>query len=75
MMAASPVMLVRRPTVMYILLKQAKLIPLAVDNVRTFLYSCACAAIVDEITIDDWMYIARLMAYRTCKKERSKLCD
>lgn len=58
---------------MYILLKQAKQIPLTFGATEAFLYSCACSAIVSEITVYDWEYLAYLMFYRIHKKERSKL--
>lgn len=62
---------VRAQNMMYILLKQLKQIPLTFDTAEAFLYSCACAAIVSEITVYDWEYLAHLMAFRI-RKERSK---
>lgn len=53
---------------MYILLQQAKQVPLIFDAAEAFMYSCACSAIVDEITIYDWEYLAHLMSYRIRKK-------
>ena len=52
---------------MYTLLKLLSVLPLTPSSCEAFLYRTAMMAATRVITIDDWIYLARLIMYRTCK--------
>lgn len=49
---------------MNVLLKYLQLMPLTQAAVEAFLLRVAKLVIVREITLDDWVYLAHLVAYR-----------
>lgn len=52
------------------LLKLIRTLPLTHEMVNAFLYGAAGFAVVGDITVDDWGYLARLMLFRIHKQRR-----
>jgi len=54
---------------MFKLLKQVRTLHLKFPDVNLFLRHAATLAVMREITVDDWAYLARLINYRINHRE------
>lgn len=50
---------------MNVLLKYLQVMPLTLNALEAFMYRAARLVIIGELRMDDWVYLAHLIAYRT----------